>query len=223
MNRTARWVGLALGGAFLSLSVDAGACGNGMRGRQVHDPMRRLVFDQQEEVVVPRLQLAEGALREGNLMLAAAELDAVTSRIPKAPPRLRARFERVASLVSVRADGQWPLLKPGAENGPAARARVLQTAVTKLRQRLAASPADPIRLTDLGEALAALPKHRKEAKNILEALLSRDLLTSAHGYAALSRLRSVAKDEAGAEAALNACRKLDEKGLVCPGALPPKV
>lgn len=222
MKRMARWVGLALGGAVLGLSLDATACGNGMRGQKVHDPMRRLVFDQQEEVVVPRLQLAEDALREGNLMLAAAELDAITSRMPKAPAQLRARFDRVAALVTVRTDGQWPSLKAGKENDAAARARALGAAVTKLRYRLAVAFKDPVRMTDLGEGLAALPKHRQEARSILEALAARDLLTSAYGYAALSRLRAFAKDHAGASHALDSCRKLDPKGVACPGVAAPK-
>ena len=221
MNRTSRWVAVVLAGGFVALAPHASACGNSMRGHRATQEMR-LVFDEQEEVFTPRLQLAEAALREGKLLLASSELDAIAARIREASPRLRARFERVASLLSVRSDGQWPVQTPGAQNKPAARARALELAANKLRQRLTAGPDDPIRLSDLGEALAALPKHRKEAKNILEKLAARDLLTSPHGYAALSRLRLLAKDEDGANQALNACRKLDEKGVACPSATSPK-
>ena len=221
MNGTSRWVAVVVAGGCVGLSVDAGACGNSMRGHRAMQEMR-FVFAEQEEVFTPRLQLAEAALREGKLVLASSELDAIAARIREAHPRLRTRFDRVAALLSVRSDGEWPVQKAGSENKPAARARALELAANKLRQRLAAGPNDPIRLSDLGEALAALPKHRKEAKNILENLAARDLLTSPHGYAALSRLRSLAKDELGANQALNACRKLDDKGMACPPAAAPK-
>jgi hypothetical protein len=122
----------------------------------------------------------------------------------------------------VRTDGQWPLQKREIQNGRAGRVRVLEVAVIKLRQRLAALPADPARLTDLGEALASLPKHHKEARLVLERLAARDLVTTAYGYAALSRLRGLIKDESGAKQALDACRKLDEKGLACPAPSAPQ-
>lgn len=221
MNRTSRWVALLLAGGVVGLSWDASACGNGMRGHRAERQML-LVFDAEEEAITPRLQLAEAALREGKLLVAASELDAVSARILKAQPRLRDRYERVAALVTVRSAGQWPVQKATAENSAGARARLLEAAANQLRKRLASSPKDPVRLSALGEALAALPKHHKEARNILESLAARDLLTTAHGYAALSRLRSLAKDEAGAARALNACRKLDEKGVACPPAAAPK-
>lgn len=221
MNRTSRWVALLIAGGCVGLSWDASACGNTMRGHQAEQRMR-LIFDAEEEVITPRLQLAEAALREGKLLVAASELEAISARVREAHVRLHARYERAAALVTVRSGGQWPVQKANVENSAGARARLLEAAVTKLRKRLAGSPTDPVRLSDLGEALAALPKHHKEARNILEKLAARDLLTSAHGYAALSRLRSLAKDEAGAAQALNACRKLDEKGVACPPAAAPK-
>jgi hypothetical protein len=219
MNRTSRCVGFTLGALFLCLSLDASACGNSMRHRAA--PMRMFV-EVPDEVFTPRMQRAEEALRAGQFVLASSELDVIAGSIREAPPLLRARFDRVAALLSVRTDGQWPLQKRELQNSRAARARVLEVAGNKLRQRLAALPADPTRLTDLGEALATLPKHHKEAKLILERLAARDLVTTAHGYAALSRLRGLSNDESGAKQALDACRKLDEKGIACPAVASPK-
>jgi hypothetical protein len=203
----------------LCLSLDASACGNSMRHRVA--PVR-MVLDMPDEVFTPRMLRAEEALRAGQYALASTELGAIAGNLHEAPPLLRARFERVAALLTVRTAGQWPSKKSETQNAPAARMRLLEAAVNKLRQRVADVPADPTRLTDLGEALAALPKHHKEAKLILERLAARDLVTSAHGYAALSRLRGLLHDENGAHQALNACRKLDQKGVVCPVAAPPK-
>ena len=230
MNRNARWVAWVAGAGMLALFSEATACGNSTRGHGMR--MRGIELDEmamaaapynlQEERLIPHLSLAEDALREGKYVLASSELESVFTEVAQSSARMRSRFERVAALLSVRTAGQWPLRKPGIENAAGARARVLEDAVNKLRKRLLATPKDPIARTDLGEALAATPKNHKEAKRILEELAARDLLTSAHGYAALSRLRSLAKDEKGAAAALSACQKLDEKALVCPVPAAPK-
>jgi hypothetical protein len=219
MNRMSRCVGFALGWLCLCVSLDASACGNSMRHRV---PPLRMLVEVPDEVFTPRIQRAEEALRSGQYTLASTELDAIGGKLREAPALLRARFERVAALISVRTDGGWPLQKREIQNTPSARNRLLEVAVNKLRQRLAAQPEDPTRLTDLGEALASLPKHHKEARIVLERLAARDLVTTAHGYAALSRLRGLIHDESGAKQALDACRKLDQKGVACPAAAAPK-
>jgi hypothetical protein len=182
----------------------------------------RMAMEGGDGVLTPGMLRAEEALRGGQYAVASTELDSLRPRLIEARPLLRARFERVAALLSVRTGGQWPSQRAETQNVGATRTRVLEAAVNKLRQRVADLPADPTRLTDLAEALAALPKHHQEAKLILERLAARDLVTSAHGYAALSRLRRQLNQENGANQALAACRKLDPKGVACPSVAPPE-
>jgi hypothetical protein len=92
---------------------------------------------------------------------------------------------------SVDADGH-------AAAEPRARAKAAKPSV----------PENPRDASNLAEALEALPEGRAEAKTILEGLAKEDLITSAHGYAALARMRAEAADEDGARAAQKECRTL---------------
>jgi hypothetical protein len=73
----------------------------------------------------------------------------------------------------------------------------------------------PDRLADLGEALASVADHREEATRMLEYLAERDLMTSAHGWAALARLRRASGNAAGADGALARCRTRTKIQSVC--------
>jgi hypothetical protein len=170
---------------------------------------------------IRHLLLAEEALRLDDFMRAGAELDGLRSTMAGSSPRLKARFERASALVSIRTDGQWPLWTASAAgNHFLEREAIKREALALLRRRAAEAPEDPIRATDLGVALFAFPDQHGEARQILEKLAARDLMTAARGYYALSRLRSAVADQKGAGAALATCRKLDPRGKAC-GAQPP--
>jgi uncharacterized protein HemY len=66
----------------------------------------------------------------------------------------------------------------------------VEWAVSTLRQVNAARPNDPVALADLGEALATRNKYEAEALGILQDLADRDLMGSAHAYAALAHLHA---------------------------------
>jgi hypothetical protein len=87
--------------------------------------------------------------------------------------------------------------------------------VSKLRRRSIAALKHPGRLSELGEALALVPEHQDEARRILEHLAASDLLTSAHAYAALAKLRAAAGDDEGRDRAFTRCRELTKLRSVC--------
>ena len=83
----------------------------------------------------------------------------------------------------------------------------LAWALDVLRKR--AESSHPIALTDLAEAQSfEAPAEREAAKATLERLAADDLITSARGWAALSRLRRASRDLAGADAAVTRCQRM---------------
>lgn len=189
----------------------AEACENGTGGR-LRGPGGSLFAG--EEELIAQLKKAENALRLSNYSLAAAEIDAV--RLSGEPtPRMRSRLERVSALLTVRTQGQWPAKHAQRANNDSERVNALKTAVKALRKRLAEAPKDPVRQSDLGEALAAMAEHRAEARRLLEKLASADLLATPHAYDALARVRASSGDAAGAEAARSRCKQLDSSEHAC--------
>jgi hypothetical protein len=163
------------------------------------------------------LVAAEQALRSGDYAAAATHALSVNSNLLHANESLplAGRALRVLALVTVRTGGLWPSHGKLSAKDSAERARHLDWAVSKLRRRQIADLGHPGKLSDLGEALAARPALHEEALGILEHLASRDLITSAHGYAALGRLRAAKGDSQGSEHAFERCRKLSELQGVC--------
>jgi hypothetical protein len=181
----------------------AKACINGTEHRE--DPGTRNVA------------AAERALRAGDHQRAAVfalrlhrDLRNIRTKAP-----LISRAQRVVALVAVRSGGLWFDGKKLSAKSDAERGANLDWALSTLRRRQIEKLDHPGRLSDLGEALSLWRKHHDEARRILEYLAERDLMTSAHGWAALSRLRSELGDESGSARALGRCRKLTKLGEVC--------
>jgi hypothetical protein len=212
-----RWVAAVGAASLLSAAVPATACINGSLPPEPR-PRRPAVIALlgPEEQVIAQLIRAEEAVRLGNYWVGAGVLDSIRKEVElKASPRLKSRHARTSALISVRTGGRWPFWVAGSANNDAERRLVVHEARAALRKRLAEMPDDPIRMSDLGEALASSPYDRREARKMLEQLAAADLVTSAHAYAALGRLRADAGDRKGAAAAQAQCRRLDERVVAC--------
>ncbi len=208
------WAVLVFGSA--GVAGPAVACINGVTHASPRERRPLLVALRADQEPVQQLLLAEEALRQGNAMRASHELDALRQVMAQASPRLKSRFERLSSLVSIEANGHWPRWVAGSlSNSALERQKTLAEALEVLRRRVREAPDDPVRRSDLGLALFSFPDRHGEARKLLEELAAKDLLTTARGYHALSRLRSAAGEAKGAEAALSKCQKLDPSGKAC--------
>jgi hypothetical protein len=183
MHRSAKCgliAAVAISCAFPSESADA--CGNGVEFR-----------------VNPAIQLAAQVERQAQEGAPVLALQAIARQQPLEGRRLGGdgvtdRLFRVAARSVVRLDGDVPVLISQAGELPddpsAARDKELHWATHVLRHFAIAAPDDPVAATDLGEALARTDKGAAEAMRILTVLEDRDILATAHGYAALARLRA---------------------------------
>tara|TARA_Y100001954_G_scaffold63282_1_gene68925 strand:+ start:125 stop:523 length:399 start_codon:yes stop_codon:yes gene_type:complete len=124
------------------------------------------------------------------------------------------RAMRVMAVAAVRTGGK---IGPRANivGSKEARTQNLSWAVDRLRDDSKRRPHDSLLKTRLGEALAALPRHEKEAKEILESLAKEDLLADAHGYAAFAGVLRATGERDGAEEALNRCRAMARSKSIC--------
>jgi predicted Zn-dependent protease len=210
------WILAALVFGSAGLAVPAAACINGVTHAPPRERKPLLVALRADQEPVQQLLLAEEALRQDNVMRAAHELDAIRQVMAQASPRLKSRFQRISSLVSIRADGHWPRwVAHSPSNSELERNETLAEALKVLRRRLREAPDDPVRRSDLGVALFSFPDRHGEARKLLEELAAKDLLTTARGYYALSRLRGAVGNGKGAEEALAECQKLDASGKAC--------
>ena len=206
----------AAGLGLLAAAVPASACLNGVTVPEPRERRPHLIALPADQSPVDHLIVAEEALRLGRHVRAAQELDAIRRAMRAASPRVKARFERVSALVAIRSAGEWPRWVDGrAPNNSAEREATMKEALAVLRQRAKEAPDDPVRTTDLGVGLFGFTDRHGEARQLLEKLAARDLLTTAYAYLALSRLRAAAGNQPGASAALETCRKLDSGGGVC--------
>jgi hypothetical protein len=133
---------------------------------------------------------------------------------------LETRAARILALALVRSNG----VLAGVQGFSATTERSinLEWAVAVLRLVSSARPNEPVAEADLGEALAALSKYEGEALGILRGLADRDLLGSAHAYAALARLQASRGQGTASRAALDRCEKMTSSpATVChaPGAV----
>lgn len=175
-----------------------------------------------EVTVDPRIlgvARAEGALRDGKHLAAAASVLRMMPHIKMLKPKpgsLVGRAERVLAVALSRAQGALPVHREVPESvlgawagaGQGEAAANLEWSIDVLRRQSATKPDDPSLETDLGEALARVDAHREEARALLEGLARRDLISSAEGYAALALLRSLGGDTEGQKLALKRCEAM---------------
>jgi hypothetical protein len=193
-------------GAMLAVcavaETDASACGffNYREVRPV--PVARVIPPQE------RIATADARLDEEKLAAAGAEVVAafpkVRGLIVGTSP-LDTRAVRILSLALVRADGSLPGVWGFSSTAAKDRAANIAWAVGRLRGVDAERHDDPVARADFAEALAKSPGHEDEAFTILADLADRDLIGSAHAYAALAVLRAGRGDAAGTQRALAQC------------------
>jgi hypothetical protein len=136
---------------------------------------------------IKRIRAAEALLIAGRLEDAARGMTHIS----------RDRGRRVLARVIARSDG-----KLGGHD--------LRWATDVLFE-IAQRTDDPRALTDLGEVLSRQPEHFVRARDVLEDLAGRDLITSAEGWAALAGLRS----PIGRDHALRRCEAMANDASIC--------
>jgi len=129
---------------------------------------------------------------------------------------LETRALRILSLAVVRGEGTLRGVPGFSGASEAERIVNLEWAVGTLRSIDASRPNDPVTQADLAEALATRPAHEDESLAILADLTSRDLVGSAHAYAALARLRASRGGAGAGRDALVRCELMTKSpGVVC--------
>jgi hypothetical protein len=160
---------------------------------------------------------AETALSEGKLGKAAAKAVQAYPALKIIKPGqvpLADRALRIIALANVRRDGNLSVAGFKGESA-ADRAANLEWSIDALRGLNAKRANNPSYQTDLGEALAKVPAHHAEALKILGELATKDLLTSAEGYAALARLRAENGDNTARDEAVKRCEAMSKTPRLC--------
>ncbi|MBK7583959.1 MAG: hypothetical protein IPI67_27655 [Myxococcales bacterium] len=170
---------------------------------------------------------AEKALKKGEHAQAAAMVVRMMPHVKdlkaKKDGTLVARAQRILALAVARNNGALPIGKeiPGYIQGTwigktsKDKAANLEWSVAALRKLNDIKKDDAAVQSDLAEALAKVESHRAEAKEILEKLATKDLVSSPEAYAALADLRSQAGDSAGQKLALKRCESMAKTANVC--------
>ncbi len=181
--------------------------------------------------VDPRIEgvdRAEKKLEDGHVLAAAGSVIRMIPHIKTLSPTrttLIQRAHRVLALAAARYDGALPVgaevpdYVQGTWLGKTAEDRKtnLDWAVKTLREVAKAKKDDPASRTELAEALAKVDSSKTEARQILEELAQKDLITSADGYATLAALRDSAGDQDGKRAALERCKTMAHSSGICEG------
>jgi len=204
----------ALLGAATAAGSDARACGyfNYREVRPAAQARPRPV----PVAANDRIAAADQRLEEERLTEAGVE---VTSAFPgirqtfAGGSPLETRALRILSLALVRSEGTLRGVPGFSGASQAERTANLEWATRTLRSIDALRPNDPVTQADLAEALAARA-HENESLAILADLTSRDLVGSAHAYAALARLRASKGDTAASRAALGRCERMTRSPTV---------
>jgi hypothetical protein len=185
-------------------AAPAGACENGVE----------IVVDTN----TPRIARAEKALNDGQFTLAAVGVLQVFPHIKSASVThspLAGRALRLMALATVRTEGALTAGKHWRGTTDEDRSANMRWAIETLRALSKLHAKKPSLETDLAEALSKVEEHKDEALKILARLSEKDLITSAHGYAALARLREASGDKAGSEAAVKRCESMAKKPDIC--------
>jgi hypothetical protein len=183
-----------------------------VRPARVHPKAAPVAASERIAGAVQRLE--EEKLAEACTEVAVAFPDIRHAAVGASP--LETRALRVLALAVVRGNGALTGVRGFATEGAAERTANLDWATYVLRSVSAERRDDPVALADLGEALAASPGKDEEALRILADLAQRDLMGSAHAYAALARLRASHGDSDGSRGALARCELMTRSpGAVC--------
>jgi hypothetical protein len=171
-----------------------------------------------DRIVAAEQGLDQERLTEAGAQVVLAFPKIRTTDVGSSP--LETRAARILALALVRSVGTLANVTGfSAENE---RTINLEWSVAVLRLVSGARPNDPVAQADLGEAMSALSKYETEALGVLADLADRDLVGSAHAYAALARLRAARGQGSASRAALDRCEAMTSSpGMVCrvPGAL----
>lgn len=195
---------IALGTVVATLEPDAAeACIHGMRQQVQADPVplgvaeaERLLEQGRPRAAVSRLKSADPSL---------------VSRKPGASPTSDLAL-RVFARAAARTGGDVALGFEGDTDGEGAASKRLDWAAATMRELAQKHPSDAGITTDLAEVHAQDPTKREEAKRALAELETADLVATAHGYAALARLRTAAHP--GQPAFLSAARSALDQGRI---------
>jgi hypothetical protein len=158
-----------------------------------------------------RIAIADQSLEDEHLANAASAVVAAFPDIRKMPVAvtpLETRAECILALAIVRSGGSLAGVERLSSTRAADRNANLDWAVNTLRQVEASRPNDPVALANLGEALAARSGTEDEAVAILGNLANRDLMGSAHAYAALARLRAARGESFASSDAIKRCESM---------------
>jgi hypothetical protein len=169
---------------------------------------------------------AEKQFDDGHALSAAATVIRVMPHVGTLNPhrsKLVERAQRILAVAIARGEGELSVAKEvpdyaqGKWLGKTAdhRQANLGWAVETLRQVSKIKKDDTTVKTDLAEALAKVPAHQAEARQMLEDLAKRDLVSTPEAYAALAKLRSLAGDAKGQKLALERCAKMAKSIAVC--------
>jgi hypothetical protein len=205
----------ALLGAAAAAGPDAHACGY-FNYREVR-PAAQARPKPVPVAANDRVAAADQRLEEERLAEAGTEVVTAFPTIRRtavgASP-LATRALRILSLAVVRGEGTLRGVPGFAGAREAERNANLDWAVGTLRSIDAARPNDPVTQADLAEALAARTRHEDESLAILADLASRDLVGSAHAYAALARLRASKGETRASRDALVRCELMTRSPAV---------
>jgi hypothetical protein len=169
------------------VATDALACGF-IDYREVRQIAPKKVIPPSDLVSAAEQQLEDEHPVEAAALVAQAFPQIRRSGVGASP--LQTHALRLVALATVRSLGSLRGVSGFSASSPAERTRNLAWAAATLRAISASRPGDPVANADLGEALAASPTTEEEAFGLLDDLSRRDLIGSAHAYAALARLIS---------------------------------
>ncbi|MEM6790695.1 MAG: hypothetical protein AAF715_24465 [Myxococcota bacterium] len=186
---------IAIGVAMAMPAPPAKACLNGV--------------DRRLNEAVARVSAAEDDVSEGRPRLAAQRVLNVYPHLRRQRPevnRVADRALRVMALAVVRTRGTVDGGRRFPGDTPELRDHNIVWAQRILRGFARRAPKDAAAQTGYAEALALRPERQAEALRLLTRLSTRDLVSSAHGYAALAELLRPPKPKANTPFFLVAAR-----------------
>ena len=111
-----------------------------------------------------------------------------------------------------RERAQWVLAMSHVRDESASRDDLVRAVETMRRIKATRTQTDVPSAVDLAEALARLPEGEDEARRLMMPLVRKDLVGSAHAYAALAR---IAEDEPMRTLAQTRCTMMAEDSALC--------